>query len=212
MRLAAKRGFFGNHYHMDIGQFIIFCREQPVVVDLGGTVYTKETFSTGRYKNWVINSDGHNVPNFNGIGQLTAPQQDIKAAMLSNDEKSCVFKMDLTSAYPADAQLVKCLRTITYSYEDNSVEINDEWELKTDKNTVKIPLYTPVSVKHNNGKYLIGNMTLTIKTAGTHANVKKLDINDAKITKAWGNNIHKIELITSSGKKGSCKISFRCNK
>lgn len=209
MNIAAKRGFFSNHYHMDIGQFMIFCESQPVVIDLGGTVYTLQTFSSDRYKNWILNSSGHNVPEFNGIGQLTAPPQDEKAAMLSNDEHKCVFKMDLTSAYPPEAKLKQALRTITYNYEDNSVEVFDQWELMQDGNTVRIPLYTPDTVTKRGNGWQIANMLLTAD-GDTQVKITKLDISDAKVNKAWGNNIHKVELITESGRQGSCKMRFTC--
>ena len=114
---------------MDIGQFIIYREGLPVVIDPGVGAYSRDTFGPNRYKNWFINCDGHNVPQFNGIAQSNHPERDAAAAEVVRDGKRCVFKMDLTSAYLPEAKLAKCLRTVTYDYTDQSVEVDDVWEL-----------------------------------------------------------------------------------
>ena len=207
MAMAAKRGHKGSHYHMDVGQFMIFCNEKPVIIDLGSAVYTRDTFSGRRYKNWVINSEGHNPPIFNGIGQLTSPLPDPGAAKVERDANKCVFTMDLTSAYPKEAKLVKCERIFTYNYTDGSVEIEDRWELTRDNNTIRVPLYTVGDVVLAR-THMIGNMKMSVTGDETVISCTPLDITDKQILAAWGNNIKRIDVVTKSGKKGSRKLRF----
>lgn len=209
MAMAVKRGHKGSHCHMDIGQFMIFCNEKPVIIDLGGVLYTRENFlKDKRYKNWVNNSEGHNPPIFNGVGQLEVTLPDPKAAKVERDADKCVFTMDLTSAYPKEANLIKCEHIFTYNYADGSVEVEDRWELTRDNNTVRVPLYTVADVTSEAGKCIIGNMKMSVSGDETEIKVTPLDITDEKILAAWGNNVKRIDVITKSGKKGSRKLRF----
>lgn len=207
MAMAVKRGHKGSHYHQDVGQFIIFCDEKPIVIDLGGAVYTRDTFSGGRYKNWIINSEGHNPPIFNGVGQLTSPLPDPRAAKVERTENKCVFTMDLTSAYPKEANLVKCERIFTYNYTDGSVEVEDRWELTRDNNTIRVPLYVVADVVLAR-QHMIGNMKVSVTGDETVIPCTPLDITDKKVVAAWGNTVKRLDVITKSGKKGYRKLRF----
>ena len=206
--LAAKRGFLGNHYHMDVGQFIIYRDELPVVIDPGIGAYSKDTFNANRYKNWFINCDGHNIPQFNGIAQSDHPERDAAAAEVIRDAKRCVFKMDLTSAYLKEAQLVQCLRTITYDYTDQSIGIDDVWELSRADNTVRIPLYTPQEVKIDGNVITIGNMRLEITGKNCTATCTAVPMTDPGLPRHWGDRLHRIDLTVKCGKQGGCKLHF----
>ncbi len=207
MAMAVKRGHKGSHYHMDVGQFMIFCDEKPIVIDLGGAVYTRDTFSGGRYKNWIINSEGHNPPIFNGVGQLTSPLPDPRAAKVERTENKCVFTMDLTSAYPKEANLVKCERIFTYNYTDGSVEVEDRWELTRDNNIVRVPLYVVADVVLAR-QHMIGNMKVSVTGDETVIPCTPLDITDKKVVAAWGNTVKRLDVITKSGKIRISQTAF----
>lgn len=209
LSFAAKRGFWGSHYHMDIGQFIIFYKSKPVIIDLGKTVYTRDTFSPNRYKNWIINADGHNIPQFNGVTQFSQPPRDPDAAAFSQDGKKCILTFDLTTAYPKEAQLKKCTRTITCDLTDNTVEVLDQWELERDGNTIRTPLYTPAQVTSAPNGYAIGDMTFSVDNPTAEVQITPLKIEDKDVVKAWGENINRIDLTVSSGAKGSYKMVFK---
>lgn len=207
--IAAKRGFRGSHYHMDIGQFILFYQQKPIIIDLGAAVYTAETFTRARFRNWILNSDAHNIPQFNGIGQIDWPKFDEKSAIVERTNEKCIFKLDLTSAYPAEAGLEKCERIITYDYRDQSLEVEDKWQLKRDNNSVKIPLYTPQEVVKENNSFCIGNVRLTLAGSNLQTCNEKLVMTDAKVISNWGKDINKITVSCSSGKVGFSKMRFK---
>ncbi len=206
--LAAKRGFEGSHYHMDIGQFIIFNNDQPIILDLGGTLYTKSTFDSTRFDNWIINTEGHNVPQFNGVGQIVQTPLEKDAAKVFRDDKKCVFKMDLTSAYKKEAGLVKCERTITYNYSDCSVEVEDSWTLERDNNRVRVPLYTIATVEKQGNDYKIGNMLMSVSGGNSSVSATPMIVEDPKVSAAWGKNFTRLDIVTTGGSKGSHKIRF----
>jgi len=208
MALAAKRGFRGSHYHMDIGQFMIFRNDEPVVVDPGIGVYDKSTFGVDRYKNWLINCDGHNVPQFNGVAQLDQPKRDADAVKVTRNDSRCVMEMDLTSAYLPEAKLVSARRTITYDYGDQSVETADAWELSRSRNTVRIPLYTPHRVKTADGGLILGSMRLEITGDPHEIKVENLPISDPHLRRDWGENLTRITITVKSGKRGGCRMRF----
>ena len=210
--LAAKRGFYGSHYHMDIGQFIIYRDELPVVIDPGVGAYSRDTFGVNRYKNWFINCDGHNVPRFNGIAQSNHPERDAAAAEVVRDGKRCVFKMDLTSAYLPEAKLTRCLRTVTYDYTDRSVEVEDVWELGRADNTVRIPLYTPQKVKIDGNVITIGNTRLEILGKNCTAACETVPMTAPGLPSHWGPRLCRIDLTVKCGKSGGCKLRFTARK
>ena len=51
-----------SHNHNDVGSFIVFADGEPILVDAGNAVYTRQTFSDERYTLWHIRSRNHNVP------------------------------------------------------------------------------------------------------------------------------------------------------
>ena len=115
--------------------------------------------------------------------------------------------MDLTSAYPKEANLVKCERIFTYNYTDGSVEVEDRWELTRDNNTIRVPLYVVADVVLAR-QHMIGNMKVSVTGDETVIPCTPLDITDKKVVAAWGNTVKRLDVITKSGKKGYRKLRF----
>ncbi len=210
LSLAAKGGHNAeNHNHIDVGQFIIINQDQPVIIDPGWAEYTRFTFSDKRYENWIINSDGHNIPQFNGVKQLPGKEFHAEVLELRKNKQCCVLKLDLTKAYPAEAKLKSCVRAITYDFAASSIEIHDEWKLAGRKNTVVIPLYTPGAVKKLTGQsWQILNMVLTISGSDSKLDAEKLKITDSRLLLSWGESLNRLTLTTNSGSRGEHKLTF----
>ena len=61
--LAVKGGHNGeNHNHNDVGSFMLYIDDEPVIVDAGNMTYTAKTFSDERYTLWNVRSAYHNLP------------------------------------------------------------------------------------------------------------------------------------------------------
>lgn len=211
--LAAKGGHNQeNHNHIDVGQFIIFCQDKPVIIDLGCSEYTKETFSEKRYENWLINADAHNIPQFNGMKQQPGSEYRAGNVKLTRSPNACVLEMDLAPAYPAETGLQKCIRTIIFDLSEQSITVRDAWELKAGGNTVTLALHTPAATSSRNGAWKIGNMDLQITSDDVEVSCHKIHLNDAFQRKAWGPNINRLTMTAHSGAKGEYELKFTPDK
>ena len=135
---ARERGTFfaikgGNnnesHNHNDIGSFILYKNGQPVIIDAGVGVYTKQTFSSDRYKLWNMRSAYHSLPSFGGVDQMVGAQYHATVLDVSEEEKRIAY--DLTRAYPEEAGLIGYSRTARM--EGEIVTVTDTVSLKEEK-------------------------------------------------------------------------------
>lgn len=124
---AFKAGHNGEfHNHNDVGSYTIVYHGQPVLLDVGGEVYTKRTFSGQRYVSRVINSWGHPVPMINGQLQATGGKsRGVVVKDEFSDEKD-VFAFEYQSCYPAVKELKKLNRTFVYDRKNNIITITDQ--------------------------------------------------------------------------------------
>ncbi len=202
--LAAKGGHNAeNHNHNDVGEFIIMHQGKPIIIDPGVKQYDRFTFSGRRYESWVINAEGHNVPQFNDIMQQHGREYCADKVSRQGDSLS----MDIAKAYPKQAGVKKCLRQIEFS--DREITIHDRWQLTADSNTVKIPLYTPAPVLKTPGGLFIGKVRLNLAPE-VKIKLETVDLSDdPKLSYSWGKSLNKIILTIHSGKKGEIKLTFK---
>lgn len=104
--LVCKGGAnFGSHNHNDCGSFVLFADGEPLVVDAGNMLYTRQTFSDDRYGLWNIRSMYHNVPLVGGFEQAAGREYRARDVACAPDG----LRLDIAGAYPAEAG-VKTLR------------------------------------------------------------------------------------------------------
>ena len=209
MTLAAKRGCQCSHHHSDVGQVILFHRDQPVLIDLGNAEYRRQTFSSERWNNWRLNAEAHNIPQFNGIRQLNASPPNLPDSIMEvrKNPAGVTCRMDLSNTYPENAGVKSCIREVVWNRKNVTLEIRDSWELKKRSgNTVRIPYYTcsPVTFRGGNGK--IGKVPFLVKDAS--AALSKVPLEDTVQVVNWGKTINRIEVTAKSGAKGECSIIF----
>jgi hypothetical protein len=128
--LAAHGGHNGeSHNHNDVGDFILYANGQPVIIDVGRGTYTAKTFSAKRYDIWYNQSEYHNLPVINGMGQLAGKEYEAQQVSYQARGTASVLKMDLAKAYPKEAGITTWKRTLTLNREKELVEILDEYTL-----------------------------------------------------------------------------------
>ena len=111
MFLAAKAGNNGEmHNHNDCGNFMVYYNGNPVIIDTGVGEYTKQTFSSDRYKLWFMQSGYHNLPSFDGIDQKDGVRFAATDKQFSEEERS--ISSELKYAYPAEAGIESYVRRI----------------------------------------------------------------------------------------------------
>ena len=75
MGVAIKGGNNNEHHnHNDVGSYVVGVAGHAYVLDPGGEVYTRRTFSRERYVSPMLNSYGHPVPVVAGQRQTTGRQ------------------------------------------------------------------------------------------------------------------------------------------
>lgn len=114
---AAKGGHNGeSHNHNDVGNFIVYKDEEPLLIDLGVGTYTAQTFSDKRYELSNCRSAYHNIPLINGVEQRDGKQYRAKNVKFSSKKDWAVMAFDIAEAYPLEACVDKWKRTIRMNY------------------------------------------------------------------------------------------------
>ena len=131
MFVAAKGGFNNeSHNHNDVGTFSLYLNTTPVFIDAGVGTYTRQTFSSERYSIWTMQSNYHNLPMINGVPERFG--SEYKATDARFDLKRMCFSANIATAYPAEANVKKWIRS--YQIGKNSLKIEDSFSLsKADK-------------------------------------------------------------------------------
>ena len=118
-----------SHNHNDVGDFIFYAKGEPIIIDAGRGNYTARTFSAQRYNLWFTQSEYHNLPIINGMGQKAG--REFEASNLSHvmNEKISGISLDLSKAYPKKAGINSFVRSIHFDKVKNQIEIKDNYDL-----------------------------------------------------------------------------------
>jgi Heparinase II/III-like protein len=156
-----------SHNHNDIGDFIVYADGQPMIVDAGRGNYTARTFSAKRYELWFTQSEYHNLPIINGIGQKAGREFEAKNVKSQINDKEARLEMDIAAAYPKEAGITNWNRTVTLNRVKNQVELTDDYALTAKPTSLKHVFMTICEVEFSTkGRIILRgnkNAELTIK-------------------------------------------------
>ena len=221
MFVAAKGGFNEeNHNHNDVGQFIVYVYGKPAIVDLGVGQYTKDTFNENRYTIWTMQSAWHNLPTVNGFMQAAGGQYRSSDVTCDFSADNVRFSQDIAGAYPAEAGVKSWQRTLEFNRE-NSLSLREEFSLSYREGEIAISLVTPceVTLDAESGFSLSADkngedsslLTVIHEEGKFSTVVDTVNIEDAKLRKAWGETIYRIRLIlkNNAARENSWLIEFK---
>ncbi len=120
-----------SHNHNDVGDFIVYANDEPVIIDAGRGNYTSRTFSSKRYELWFTRSEYHNLPVVNGYGQKAGRKFAATEVQYTSNQKYSSLNMDIGAAYPPEAGIEKFNRTLFFDKVSNKAFINDSYRLTT---------------------------------------------------------------------------------
>ena len=198
--LAAKAGNNGEgHNHNDVGQFIIFNKNRPVIIDPGVGTYTRETFSSSRYDFWFMNSSGHNLPQVNGNLQEDGKEFASKNIEYKNGEAQ-ELTFDIADCYQKKAGLHSLVRNIYFNPKSGIASIKDSIVMSEDLTKFKLSLYTPEKPIEENGKLVWkeAGVTLEIISKNVKWEIEEKKISDEMISKCWGKSLYMVNISLSS--------------
>jgi hypothetical protein len=191
--IAAKGGHNKeSHNHNDVGTFMAFDENSPVLVDAGIGTYTKQTFSPERYKIPAMQSAYHNLPLINGVMQKEG--KEYAADGFSLEDKTVT--VSFANAYPDAAGVKKAIRKI--SIVKDGVNCTDEFEFTKD-NLVAEHFITPLDVEIDGDSAILGGKyILTVK--GATVTTDTLEFNgDMKFITVWErDNLNRVKFELSS--------------
>ncbi|MDO7906857.1 heparinase II/III family protein [Paenibacillus sp. JX-17] len=134
LAFAAKGGHNGEfHNHNDLGHFILHGGGENLLVDLGAGEYSKDYFADGRDAILQISSEGHSVPLINGVAQRSGHTAAARVVEVSIQRNEAVMELDLTSAYPVEADLQRYHRRLEWKQGEGQAQLllQDRFEFGT---------------------------------------------------------------------------------
>jgi len=169
-----------SHNHNDVGSFIAYHNNAPVLIDPSCGVYTKKTFSPQRYEIWTMQSSWHNLPEINGIQQIEG--LEYKADSFVLDGKTT--KISFASAFVKEAGVDKAERKISIS--ENGIEISDCIAL-FECGSMAERFMTTLDVKADGNKVLIGDDYVLESSVSAKIVLDKVSFeDDNKLIAQWG--------------------------
>ena len=138
-----------SHNHNDVGDFIVYASEEPLIIDVGRGNYTARTFSSARYQLWFTQSNYHNLPIINGRGQLAGRSYEASKIKYLPSSKSSSLSLNIAPAYDSSAGVKIWTRNIILQKQKEQIILEQEAEFVKDKNQVQQIFMTTCDVDTN---------------------------------------------------------------
>lgn len=203
---AAKGGFNNeSHNHNDVGSFMAFYDNSPLLVDAGCGVYTKKTFSSERYDIWTMQAQWHNLPVINGYDEPFG--SEFKCSKFETEGKTTTI--EFADAFVKEAGVKELTRSICFA---DGIDVTDKFCFEKDINSVSEHFITPLKVEIKEGKAIIDGRFCLYADKGCDIVLDNVDFEgDASLTKAWDTDkMNRICFNFSAEKKDEITISLRC--
>ncbi|MBQ1865554.1 MAG: heparinase II/III family protein, partial [Bacteroidales bacterium] len=208
--VAAKGGNNDeSHNHNDVGTFILYMDNQPVMIDAGVGTYRRQTFDSSRYTIWSMQSNYHNLPVINGVGEKEGPAYKASDAVA----KPGFFSVNIAGAFPEAAKVDKWTRS--YQLGGNTLRINDAFTLKQTvaPNVVNFMTWGDVK-KVSDGKVSISvegvKALLTYDPKSFDYSIETILLDDPRLSDIWGEKVYRVSLTAKKmTKKGNYSFTVK---
>jgi len=205
--IAAKGGHNAeSHNHNDVGNFIVYMNGRPMIIDIGVETYSRKTFSSRRYEIWTMQSAYHSLPTIDGVMQVPGRQFAAQDVQYTMGEKYAQLKLDISGAYPKEANLESWRRTIRLNRGRN-VTVTDAYALSKPAGEMALSLMTPCRVKAEEpGRLLLeeggdGEPRAALRVVYDKdrltVNLEIIDVKDGRLRGVWPERITRILLKAS---------------
>lgn len=215
--LAVQGGHNGeSHNHNDVGNFILYVKGRPVIIDAGVGTYTSKTFSNERYNLWNMQSQWHNCPLINGVMQEDGPEFRAKNVAAEKSKNGIKISMNIDGAYPPAANVRSWVREFLFNQESGHVKLTDNYLLDTRKGDTRLNFLTYCEIREGKRGEIHfydgdGNETLMLEYPSDQLDysveVKAMD--DEKMIASWGNKLSRLSFtVKGNSLKGKHIIGF----
>ncbi|MFV0378080.1 MAG: heparinase II/III family protein [Mangrovibacterium sp.] len=193
---AAKGGYNDeSHNHNDVGSFILYLRNTPLIIDVGVGTYTKDTFSDKRYSIWTMQSNYHNLPVINGFAEEYGA--GYRSRNVNFDVATSSFSIDLARAYPENAEVREWKRD--YRLDTEGLTIDDSFVLNEAKqaNQLNFLICTKPDLSEK-GMAILEKNGVRVKLAFNptlfEPVTERIQLDDNRLSNVWGAEIYRLSL------------------
>ena len=201
--VAMKGGNNGeSHNHNDVGSFIVYADNPPLLIDPGVGEYTAATFGKNRYDIWTMQSQYHNLPQINGCDQKDGQQY---AAKIISHKEGRLY-LDIAGAYPKEAGVNTWRRTV--SAMKSGISVTEDYEFGHYSQPSCLMFLTTVKPDISKGRVKLGNHCIDYDNGQLEASVEDISNKlDPLLQQMWGQQMYRI-ILTIRSQKTKNKISY----
>lgn len=195
-----------SHNHNDVGSFIVYPDNEPLLIDPGVGAYTSQTFSKQRYEIWTMQSDYHNLPRINGQSQRNGKQYAAEIVSYKPDQ----LTLDISKAYPKEAKVNYWKRTVKTG-NGKRVEVTEDYSLDSYEAPTQLMLMTLIEPQLSQpGVIVLGNHRITYDSKQLSAQYEDITpLLDSVLRQMWGDHMYRIILtVKDPTLKGKIKYSI----
>jgi hypothetical protein len=158
--LAAHGGHNAeSHNHNDVGDFIVYYKGEPVIIDAGRGNYTARTFSSKRYELWFTQSQFHNLPVINGFGQLAGRKYAAREVSNLITPEFAQISMDIGAAFDPKAGVAEWKRQVSLDRKKQIITCSDQYQLQKKVDSLQQIFLTTATIELRSA----GEIMLTTK-------------------------------------------------
>jgi hypothetical protein len=205
--VAAHGGNNGeSHNHNDVGDFMVYADNYPIIIDVGTGTYTARTFGKERYDLWFNTSSYHNLPVINGNEQKDGIVYAASAVKYKSDKDQSSLSMDIQKAYPSNNGISAWNRTISL-IKTGKIQVSDNYQLTFAKSlTQTFMTVCPTDISHPGKIYftLPDQKIITLDYDAKYFEIKKEKMElgspeDQGLKTSWGHqDIYRLLMIAKS--------------
>ena len=188
--LSCKGGHNGeSHNHNDVGNFIVYYRDAPVLVDMGVGNYTRQHWGPTRYEVFSERTAYHNLPMVNGSEEAEGEQY--RARSMSCSAEGCCSRAEIEfgGAYPAGSGIVSWNREYILCRGDG-VYVQESAQFDR-PSRIEFHFITPHQPKETADGILFGEVLLCSSLSYSGIVCEMLDL-DSKLSHSWENGLWRL--------------------
>lgn len=205
MTLAIKGGHNGeNHNHNDVGSFMLYMDDEPVIVDAGNMTYTAKTFSGERYTLWNVRSAYHNVPMIGTFEQ--SPGRIYAASDVRSLPDGLALRME--GAYDPASGL-RMLRREAVLADDGTLSLRDTISLSVPECITCVFMFRETP-EYTDGMLRTEKISMQLPQ-GNSVRIERIPVEDPRMQKSFPGCLFRVMVSLEMAGQGSAEFTVRRN-
>jgi hypothetical protein len=170
--------------------------DKPILIDPGIGTYTRQTFSSDRWKLWTVQSAYHNLPTVNGVMQKEGAEFRASDVAYRAEEKAAEFRLNIAGAYPHSSGIQSWRRTCRLVRGgEGFVELIEDFALDKASQVITLSLMTPLEPKISApGVIQLGDASILFSADDLKVAVEPIELEDAHLRRSWGERLFRMVL------------------